>query len=269
MWQNGIRSLDTSVNVPHSYLLFFILKILFSTMKLTDLLAAIGSVAITSALPVTDTTDFFWDVNPFLGKNYFANSHYASELNQTVASFLAQNDTLNAARTRTVQKVGTFVWITSVSSLGDIDTTIAAARAEQWATKKPQIVELVVYDIPDRDCSGGQSSGEFSLDANGLNLYKHTFIDPFAAKLAAAPDLTFALILEPDSLGNVVTNMAVPFCANASSGYLEGIAYSIAKFQLPNVFLYVDAAHGGWLGWDANLAPAGTVIFFPPKNSKL
>jgi hypothetical protein len=29
------------------------------------------------------------------------------------------------------------------------------------------------------------------------------FIDPFAAKLAAAPDLTFALILKPGSLGNV------------------------------------------------------------------
>jgi cellulose 1,4-beta-cellobiosidase len=95
------------------------------------------------------------------------------------------------AQTRTVQKIGTFVWITSVASLSNIDTTIAAARAE-------------------------------------------------------SP--TFALILEPDSLGNVVTNLAVPFCANASSGYLEGIAYSIAKFQLPNVFLYVDAAHRGWLG---------------------
>jgi cellulose 1,4-beta-cellobiosidase len=235
-------------------------------MQLTSLLTAIGSVALTSALPVTDTNSFFWDVNPFLGKNYFANAHYAGELNQTVASFLAQNDTLNAARTRTVQKVGTFVWITSVASLSNIDTTIAAARAEQWATRKPQIVELVVYDIPDRDCSGGQSSGEFSLDDNGLDLYKHTFIDPFAAKLAAAPDLSFALILEPDSLGNIVTNQAVPFCANASSGYLEGIAYSIAKFQLPNVFLYVDAAHGGWLGWDANLAPAGTGFFISSRT---
>jgi cellulose 1,4-beta-cellobiosidase len=76
-----------------------------------------------------------------------------------------------------------FLWITSVASLNNIDTTIAAARAKQWARRKPQIVELVVYDIPDRDCSCGQSSGEFSLDDNGLDLYKHTFIHPFAAKL--------------------------------------------------------------------------------------
>jgi hypothetical protein len=49
-------------------------------MKVTSLLAAISSVALTSALPVTNTTSFFWDVN-FLGKNYFANSYYAGELN--------------------------------------------------------------------------------------------------------------------------------------------------------------------------------------------
>jgi len=166
---------------------------------------------------------------------------------------LAQNDTLNAARTRAVQSVGTFVWITSVAGLSNINTTIEEARNVQRETQQRQIVQLVLYDLPDRDCSAGESSGEFTLTANGLELYKHTFVDPYAAALAAAPDLTFAVILEPDSLGNVITNQDVPLCANATYGYENGIAYAIAKLQLPNVALYVDAAHGGWLGWDANL----------------
>lgn len=213
---------------------------------------ALSAAGLAFAAPWPTATD----VNPFLGKNYFANSHYAGELNTTIAAFLAKNDTLNAARTRTVQNIGTFTWITSVSGLSDINTTIAEARAVQRKTRKPQIVELVLYNLPDRDCSGGQSGGEFDLDNNGLELYKHTFVDPYAQALAAAPDLTFAVILEPDSLGNVITNQAIPFCQNATSGYEEGIAYAIAKLQLSNVALYVDAAHGGWLGWDANLAPA-------------
>jgi len=213
------------------------------------LLAAVSAATLASAYPWPTATD----VNPFIGKNYFANSNYARELNTTIASFLAKNDSLNAARTRTVQNTGTFVWITSTSSLPNINTTIAEARAIQRKTFRPQIVELVLYNLPDRDCSGGQSSGEFDLDKNGLELYKHTFVDPYAEALAAAPDLTFAVILEPDSLGNVITNQDVPLCANATSGYEEGIAYAIAKLQLPNVALYVDAAHGGWLGWDANL----------------
>ncbi|TVY56818.1 1,4-beta-D-glucan cellobiohydrolase CEL6B, partial [Lachnellula cervina] len=228
-------------------------------MHINVLFAALSAASSISALPSTSLplrAEDARDVNPFLGKSYFANSYYAGELNQTVNAFLAKNDSLNAARTRTVQKTGTFVWITSVAGLSNIQTTIDAARTEQQRTRNQQIVELVLYDLPDRDCSGGQSGGEFSSANDGLNLYKKTFVDPYAAALKAARDLTFAVILEPDSLGNVITNQDIPFCANATSTYEQGIAYAIAKLQAPNIALYIDAAHGGWLGWDGNLAPA-------------
>jgi len=125
----------------------------------------------------------------------------------------------------------------------------------QKKTGKPQIVQLVLYNLPNRDCSGGESGGEFELADNGLELYKTEFIDPYAAALAAAPDLTFAVILEPDSLANLITSQDVPYCKSASQGYEEGIAYAIAKLQMSNVALYLDAANGGWLGWDQNLEP--------------
>lgn len=53
---------------------------------------------------------------------------------------------------------------------------------------------------------------------------------PFAAIVAElstadADKLQFSLVLEPDSLGNVVTNMSVDKCANAASAYKEGISY--------------------------------------------
>lgn len=118
-------------------------------------------------------------------------------------------------------------------------------------------MQLVLYNLPDRDCSSGESGGEFRSVDNGLELYKRTFVDPYAAAVKAASDLTFAIILEPDSLGNVITNQNVPFCANATAVYEEGIAYAISKLQAKNVHLYIDAAHGGWLGWDDNL-PKGT-----------
>jgi cellulose 1,4-beta-cellobiosidase len=215
-------------------------------MLISPLLVTACAAALVSATSLAD-------YNPFIGRNYYANSIYAGELNQTIAAFLAQNDSLNAARTRTVQGIGTFLWISSVSDVPDIAKAISEARAEQLRTGRPQIVELVVYDLPDRDCAGGQSGGEFSLAKNGLHLYKHEYIDAFAAALAKAPDLTFALVIEPDSLGNVVTNQNIPYCANATAGYEHGIAYAIAKFQMPHVALYLDAAHGGWLGWDSNL----------------
>ena len=48
----------------------------------------------------------------------------------------------------------------------------------------------------------------------------------------------------------VVTNQAVPKCGNAAPVYERSISYAIAHLsKLPNVAIYVDAAHGGWLGW--------------------
>src|SRR5690606_31687518 len=59
-------------------------------------------------------------------------------------------------------------------------------------------------------------------------------------------------ILEPDSLPNVATNLNVPHCAASQELYKNSVAYAISKLSLPNVHLYMDAAHAGWLGWDGN-----------------
>lgn len=218
-------------------------------MRFSTLITALAIASLGEAAPKPTANQ----VNPFLGKSYYANSNYAKELAQTVKAFLKQGDLTNAGRTVTAALTGTFVWISSVSNLPLIDQAIKEARAEQALTGKPQIVQLVHYDLPDRDCSAGASSGEFTLDNDGLNKYKTTFVDPFAAAIAKAPDLTFAVVLEPDSLGNVITNQAVAECAAATPAYEQGIAYAITKLQFPNVALYIDAAHGGWLGWDGNL----------------
>ncbi|TVY12807.1 1,4-beta-D-glucan cellobiohydrolase CEL6B, partial [Lachnellula arida] len=186
-----------------------------------------------SALPSTSLprAEDARDVNPFLSKNYFANAYYAGELNQTVAAFLAKNDSLNAARTRTVQGTGTFVWITSVAGLSNTQSTIDAARAERQRTRKQQIVELVLYDLPDRDCSGGQSGGDFSSANDGLNLYK-TFVDPYAAALKAARDLTFAVILEPAATEFAkVVHLAQNLTLGGAGAQIRGFSTDVSNFN--------------------------------------
>lgn len=61
---------------------------------------------------------------------------------------------------------------------------------------------------------------------------------------------------EPDSLANLVTNLNVAKCSNAKSAYLECVGYAITQLNLPNVAMYLDAGHAGWLGWPANQDPA-------------
>ncbi len=68
-------------------------------------------------------------------------------------------------------------------------------------------------------------------------------------------NVAFALLIEPDSLPNLVTNSDKDACKNSASGYRDGVAYAIKNLNLPNVVMYLDAGHGGWLGWDANLKP--------------
>jgi cellulose 1,4-beta-cellobiosidase len=73
--------------------------------------------------------------------------------------------------------------------------------------------------------------------------------------IKAHPNTAFALVIEPDSLPNLVTNIDLQTCQDSASGYRDGVAYAIKELNLPNVVMYLDAGHGGWLGWDANLKP--------------
>lgn len=206
--------------------------------------------------------------NPFEGRKLTANPSYATKLESVYELFEEEGDEENAAKVRTVQELGTFFWVSQIASLPDIDDAIAAARSAKNATGEDQIVGLVVYNLPDRDCSGGESSGELESDNDGLERYKTEYIAPYAEKLAAASDLTFAVVVEPDAIGNTVTNMETPFCAQAAPVYEEGIAHAIASLQYEHVNLYIDASHGGWLGWADNLEPCKSFFLIDIDESK-
>ena len=76
-----------------------------------------------------------------------------------------------------------------------------------------------------------------------------------AALIEKYPNQAFALVIEPDSLPNLITNIDLQTCQDSAEGYREGVAYAFEKLNLPNVVMYLDAGHGGWLGWPDNLEP--------------
>lgn len=121
------------------------------------------------------------------------------------------------------------------------------------------VLPLVVYDLPERDCAALASNGELSLANNGAALYQG-YIDDIAAQIKAFPDVTFVLVIEPDSLANLVTNLNVQKCANAASAYKTLTQYAIKNLNLKNVVMYLDAGHAGWLGWTANITPAAQLF---------
>ncbi|KAK7431051.1 hypothetical protein QQZ08_002331 [Neonectria magnoliae] len=194
--------------------------------------------------------------NPWSSKVFFANPRWAEKLEPTYNLFKQLGDENNAAKVRVLQNTGTFVWISSIGNLPDIDRAIQSARAKEAETGQQQIVGLVLYNIPGRDYSGGSSPNNIPATEEGLQRYKDHFVKPFAAKVAAARDLNFAIILEPDVLGNLVTVKDPYFKQNVAHLYERGTAYSIMSLQFTHVSLYLDAANGGWVGWDDALEPA-------------
>ncbi|KAG2019603.1 cellobiohydrolase II-I [Coprinopsis cinerea AmutBmut pab1-1] len=231
-------------------------------MKYLNLLAALFAVAPLTLAAPSASFERRQDssVNPYIGKSPLVIKTYGEKLEETVRYFEEQGDELNAARTRTVQGVPTFAWISDSASIDSIPPLIADALAQQEETGEKVIVQIVIYNLPDRDCSAKASDGEFHLDDDGFNKYK-AYVNRIAEELSTedADKLHFAIILEPDSLGNLVTNMHVEKCRGAEAAYKEGIAYTISSLQKPNIDLYLDAAHGGWLGWNDNLRPSAEI----------
>jgi len=199
---------------------------------------------------VTLVPAFVAAINPFEGASVFLNPFYAEEVAAAAANI---TDATIAAKALTVAKIPSFWWIDVVAKVPTLGTYLASASANK------ELLQIVVYDLPDRDCAALASNGEFSIADDGLNKYKD-YIDQIVAQIAKYPDVTVVAIIEPDSLANMVTNLSVSKCANAESAYKEGVTYALTQLATVGVYMYMDAGHAGWLGWSANLSPAATLF---------
>lgn len=130
------------------------------------------------------------------------------------------------------------------------------------------VVQLVIYNLPGRDCAALASNGE--LGPTEIDRYKTEYIDPIKAILADSKysSLRIVTTVEIDSLPNLVTNTgsrptAVPQCdvMKANGNYVKGVGYALNKLgDVPNVYNYVDAGHHGWIGWDDNFGASATLF---------
>lgn len=162
-------------------------------------------------------------------------------------------------------KVPSFMWLDTLSKTSLLSSTLSDIRAANKAGGN-YAGQFVVYDLPDRDCAAAASNGEYSIANNGVANYKN-YIDTIVGILKTYSDIRTILVIEPDSLANLVTNLNVAKCSNAQAAYLECINYAITQLNLPNVAMYLDAGHAGWLGWPANQQPAAQLFASVYKNA--
>lgn len=185
--------------------------------------------------------------NPFEDVDYFVNPTYTANVEAT-----AKRHPELAAQIMAASHQPTALWVTSSAEVAQIPTWLDQAHRQQKAAGKPVLSVYVVYGLPNRDCAASASAGELTVEQNGLERYQRDFIDPISRLFKASPDLPIVVVLEPDSLPNLATNLNVPKCAAARTVYEAGVAYAIKQLANPNVSIYLDAGHSGWLGWDGN-----------------
>jgi len=211
----------------------------------------------TTTAPVTSQTPAAG--NPFTNQKIFLSPFYAAEVQAAAANI---TDSTTKSKALSVANIPTFVWLDTVAKVPTLGTYLSAASAAG-----NELVQIVVYDLPDRDCAAAASNGEFSIASNGQANY-FNYIDQIVAQIQKFPNVRVVAVIEPDSLANLVTNLSVQKCSNAQTTYLACVTYAMQQLnKLGNVFMYLDAGHAGWLGWPANLQPAANLFTSLYKNA--
>ncbi|QOV34323.1 glycoside hydrolase family 6 protein [Streptomyces ferrugineus] len=166
----------------------------------------------------------------------------------------------------------TGVWLDRIAAIngagGKMGLRAHLDKALEQKGSDELVVQLVIYNLPGRDCSALASNGE--LGPTELGRYKTEYIDPIAAILADPKYAALRIVttIEIDSLPNLVTNTgsrptATPECdvMKANGNYQKGVGYALNKLgDVANVYNYIDAGHHGWIGWDDNFAPSAAVM---------
>lgn len=199
-------------------------------------------------------------INPFLNVDFFVNPDFVASVQTTID----QNPNQRALLER-VKIYSVAYWVDRISKVPNVTQVLNNAKAQQVRTGKKVLSVIVVYDLPNRDCAAAASGGEIACADNncvqGLNTYKTQYIDPLVSIFRQFPDMTIVALVEPDSLPNLATNLGIAKCSQAAIAYKQGIAYAVQQLAtIPNVAIYLDSAHGGWLGYSANLPKIATIF---------
>jgi len=205
--------------------------------------------------------------NPFAGHSFYVNPAYQQELTGSINTASGQVK----ANLQKMYTVPSAYWIDVMAKISGGTNSVESILKDASSQSPIPLVVFIVYDLPNRDCHAKASNGEICCNPNsdgtcnydqggdcaaGITTYKSKYIDPLVAVFGKYSQVPIVAIVEPDSLPNLATNQADPHCGNSATtnAYLQGIPYAINQLStLSNVKMYVDGAHGGWLGWTNNI----------------
>ncbi len=163
----------------------------------------------------------------------------------------------------------TGVWMDRIAAIqGTSGAMGLKAHLDKALSQGANLIQIVIYDLPGRDCAALASNGE--LGPTEIGRYQSDYIDPIAAieHDPAYANLRIVNTVEIDSLPNLITNTGSRATATANcdtmksnGNYIQGVGYALGALGgVDNVYNYVDAGHHGWIGWADNFQPTAQLI---------
>jgi cellulose 1,4-beta-cellobiosidase len=213
------------------------------TRKVLSLALAAAAVAfgLTGTAAATGRVD-----NPYAGARAYVNPEWSAR---------AAAEPGGAA----VAGQPTAVWLNSIADVHGTNGRMSLrAHLDEAVRQGADLVQLVLYNAPGRDCGRLATNGELRFDE--LPTYRDAFVDPIAEVLAdpAYAHLRVVAVIEPHALWYMIRNTAptpewTALCeqVRVSQAYRQAIGYALARLgAIPNVYNYLDVGHHGQTGWD-------------------
>lgn len=222
-----------------------------SSSSVSSVASSVRSSAVSSSVSSTNSSRMD---NPFVDARWYIDPIWSAK---------AQAET-NGSK---IAGYNTAVWMDRIGAIAPTDGSYGLRdHLDAALAQNANVIQIVVYDLPNRDCHALASNGELKQGVEGTTRYRTEYVDAIASIFGDAKysSLRIIAIIEPDSLPNLVTNLSDPECqqaTDATHGYVANTRYTLSKLHtIPNVYSYVDIGHSGWLGWTDNFGKAVTLI---------
>jgi len=193
--------------------------------------------------------------NPYQGATVYVNPDWSAKAEADGGAAIADQPT--------------GVWMDRIAAIeGTEGARGLRAHLDTALEQGANLVQIVIYNLPGRDCAALASNGELGPDE--IDRYQSEYIDPIAEIQGdpAYASLRIVNIIEIDSLPNLITNVspretATPQCDEmlANGNYVTGVGYALAQLGAnANAYNYIDIGHHGWIGWDDNFGATADLL---------
>jgi cellulose 1,4-beta-cellobiosidase len=204
--------------------------------------------------------------NPYLGAAHYVDPEWSQQASDQAAGTPGELGTRMAA----VARQPTAVWLDSIAAItrgrglaGHLDAALAQQRQ---AGAGAMAIQLVLYNIPGRDCMQRAAPGELTVDPSDQARYRIEFVDRIAAILAHPEyaNLRVVVVVEPHALASLVLatgSRPFPPCPDMADPYRTAIRYALNRLApLSNTYKYLDFSFSGFMGYPDNFGPTADLV---------